>query len=299
MNMKVQSAPGLAVVSPLHLEDEDFLVIARLVREDFGLNLPLSKKDMVISRLGRRVRDLGLPDFASYVHRLSGRGQAEELRFLRSNLTTNVTRFFREDHHFTLMRDIAFPGFIAQARAGGRIRLWSAGCSAGQEPYSLALTLLDLAPDAPDLDILILATDIDPVILNTAARGSYPQSEMLAIPPPMRAHLDACDPPSPTEFTMNRAARALVRFAELNLVADWPMQGPMDVIFCRNVVIYFDADIQSTLWCRFSQSLDIGGYLVIGHSERLIGPANACFERIGNNVYRKVADLAAAEMTAL
>lgn len=299
MNAPVQTLGGTAVAGAARLSDADFLTIARLVREDFGLNLQINKKDMVISRLSRRVRDLGLPDFTSYVHRLSERGGAEELRHLRSFLTTNVTRFFREDHHFTLMRDTVLPDLIARARAGGRVRMWSAGCSAGQEPYSMALTLLDICPDASAHDIFILATDVDPLILETARAGTYPQEEAQSIPAPMRVHLTDCSSSEETEFTMGKSPRALIRFAELNLMEDWPMRGPMDVIFCRNVVIYFDSETQATLWGRFNQLLPIGGYLVLGHSERLTGPANDCFARVGNNSYRKIANARGAKDHAL
>jgi len=299
MNAPIQAMKGSAAVGTARLSDEDFLIIARLVREDFGLNLQLNKKDMVISRLGRRVKDLGLPDFNSYVQLLSGRGGAEELRYLRSSLTTNVTRFFREDHHFALMRETVFPDLVARARAGGRMRIWSAGCSAGQEPYSLALTLLDICPDAPEHDILILATDVDPVILQTASKGTYPQEEAQAIPPSMRVHLTDCIPGSGGEFALGKSPRALIRFAELNLMGAWPMRGPMDVIFCRNVVIYFDSETQARLWSRFSQLMPIGGYLVMGHSERLTGPANECFARVGNNAYRKIANAVGTNNHAL
>lgn len=292
MNAAMHTSAGGAGRGVDILSDDHFLVIARLVREDFGLNLHLNKKAMVVSRLGKHIKDRGFPDFRSYVELLSGSGKAQELRQLRSLLTTNVTRFFREDHHFAFMAHNVFPELVAHARQGGRVRLWSAGCSAGHEPYSLALSLLDICPDAADHDIAILATDIDPVILETAARGLYPLSEMQAIPPSMRTHLTETMGPAGAEFAIGNSVRSLVRIAELNLVDQWPMQRPLNVIFCRNVVIYFDAETQARLWARFSRMLPIGGVLVMGHSERLIGPANACFARVGNNVYRKIADLA-------
>jgi chemotaxis protein methyltransferase CheR len=274
-------------VGPLQLTDADFMVIAEIVHRDFGLHLPLNKKDLVVSRLGRRVKSLGLQDFASYARLLQSPAGEEEVQGLRTLLTTNVTRFFRENHQFTVLRDSVLPPLVARARAGGRVRLWSAGCSAGQEPYSLALTILDLCPEAPDLDLLILATDIDPEVLDQARAAIYPPDEADSIPASMQKHLVDRSPRPGGDFQIGDRARALVRIAELNLMRDWPMRGTLDVIFCRNVVIYFTPKDQTVLWQRFSAALPAGGHLFIGHSERLTGPASHDFDRLGNNVFRR------------
>jgi chemotaxis protein methyltransferase CheR len=223
-------------------------------------------------------------DFTAYCSLIESPDGEDERMQMLSALTTNVTHFFREDHHFRLLRDKVLPPLLAAARSGGRVRLWSAGCSAGQEPYSLAFTLLDLCPEAARLDIRILASDVDPDILRRAQDGLYPAEELKAIPAGMRDRFIDQDGTSPT-FRISDRARAIVRFAELNLMSEWPMHGPFDVIFCRNVAIYFDKQTQARLWQRFAGLTPPGGYLFLGHSERLSGPADAMFRSVGVTAY--------------
>lgn len=264
--------------------DADFARIARRAQAEFGLHLPPNKKDLVYSRLAKRLRQLGLRDFHSYCSLLEGPdGEAERTQML-SALTTNVTHFFREAHHFKLLRDQVLPPLIKAARERRRVRLWSAGCSAGQEPYSLAFTLLDMCPEAGKLDIKILATDVDPQILQRAEAGIYPGEEMKALPETARRWTEAQPDGG---FAVADKARDLVRFGLLNLIEDWPIKGPFDVIFCRNVAIYFDRDTQARLWNRFAGLLPAGGHLFIGHSERVAGPADAVLQSIGITAYRK------------
>ncbi len=202
-----------------------------------------------------------------------------------SALTTNVTHFMREEHHFRLLRETVLPPLLARVRSGNRLRLWSAGCSAGQEPYSLAFTLLALCPEAPRLDIRILATDVDPEILDRARAGNYRTEELSAIPEPARSqHVERSR--DGTCFSIGAAPRALIRFAELNLIEAWPMRGRFEIIFCRNVAIYFDKATQERLWSRFATMLAPGGHLFIGHSERISGEAEAQFRSVGVTVYR-------------
>jgi chemotaxis protein methyltransferase CheR len=196
-----------------------------------------------------------------------------------------VTQFFRENHHFDFLRDKLMPGFITKARAGQRVRFWSAGCSAGQEPYSLAMLILESCPDAAQLDIKILASDIDPRILDTARTGEYPVDQRIAIPAALHKFLA---PAQANEmFAIDTEPRKLISFAELNLIDDWPMRQGFDVIFCRNVAIYFDAPTQARLWHRFCQQTISDGHLFIGHSERLSGPALAQMRSVGITVYVK------------
>jgi chemotaxis protein methyltransferase CheR len=266
--------------------DADFAVISKRAHRDFGLHLPESKKDLVYSRLLRRLRQLGLADFQSYCAVIEGPdGDAERLTML-SALTTNVTHFMREEHHFRMLRETVLPPLIAAARAGRRVRLWSAGCSAGQEPYSLAFTLLGAFPDAAKFDIRILATDIDREVLDRAREGRYRNEERVAIPEPARSTLTEHARGS-SEFTIGPAARTLIGFGELNLIGAWPMRGPFDIIFCRNVAIYFDKATQERLWHRFAGLLAPGGHLFIGHSERVSGRAETVFRNVGVTVYRR------------
>jgi chemotaxis protein methyltransferase CheR len=284
MRPAASPADPVSATAPQTLTDADFTAIARRAYQDFGLHLPSSKKDLVYSRLAKRLRHLGLRDFRAYCSLIESPGGAEERMQMLSALTTNVTHFFREDHHFRLLRETVLPPLLAAARAGGRVRIWSAGCSAGQEPYSLAFTVLDLCPDAARLDIRILASDVDPAILQRAQDGLYPAEELKAIPAGMRERFLDQDSATPT-FRINERARAIVRFAELNLMSDWPMRGPFDIIFCRNVAIYFDKQTQARLWQRYAALTPPGGYLFLGHSERLSGPAEAMYRSAGVTAY--------------
>lgn len=282
--------PASTGVTGHRFTDADFTAIARLAQQDFGLHLTGAKKDLVYSRLTRRLRNLGLSDFHSYCLILESPGGAVERMAMLSALTTNVTHFFREEHHFNTLRDTVLPPLIAAARRGGRVRLWSAGCSAGQEPYSLALTILDLCPDAARFDIRILATDVDPVILARAEAGIYRDDEVKSLPETLQGRYLQPVPNHPNHFAIAAKPRALIRFGALNLMSDWPIRGPFDVIFCRNVAIYFDTETQSRLWTRLADLLSPEGHLFIGHSERLAGPACLQFAGSGVTTYRKTAD---------
>jgi chemotaxis protein methyltransferase CheR len=264
--------------------DADFGVIAKRAHQEFGLHLTEAKKDLVYSRLTKRLRQLGITDFRDYV-RLLEEDEAERVHML-SALTTNVTQFFREDHHFKTLRDTVLPGLIAKARQGGRVRIWSAGCSAGQEPYSLAFTLLEVFPEAAKHDIRILATDVDPAILARATAGIYDGDEAKSLPAAIKDRFATISEKG--SLTVGPQARALISFGELNLMAAWPFRGLFDVIFCRNVAIYFDKDTQAQLWQRFGSQLAQDGYLFIGHSERLNGPASGQFQSCGVTSYRKL-----------
>jgi chemotaxis protein methyltransferase CheR len=244
---------------------EDFNRIAALCYERAGILLPPAKQDHVYSRLSRRLRSLGLKSFDAYLKQLTGPNGVEEQRQMISALTTNVTRFFREPHHFEHLRTEVLPELAARARAGGRVRLWSAGCASGEEPYSLAFTLLRALPDAARLDVRILATDIDPEVLAAASSGVYSEDAAHNLP-------DWVDPAmasrAPDELKITPAVRRLVDFRPLNLVRPFPMKGPFDVIFCRNVAIYFDAPTQAVVWNSFIGVLQPGSQMYIGHSER-------------------------------
>jgi chemotaxis protein methyltransferase CheR len=158
---------------------------------------------------------------------------------------------------------------VSRVKAGGRLRIWSAGCSTGQEPYSIALTLLAAMPDAADHDVKILATDIDPNVIATAKAAAYAESLIEAIPPQVRSRWLERDPTAKDVWRVGEKARRLVTLRELNLMGQWPMKGPFDAIFCRNVVIYFDEASQERIWSRFAGLMRPGGRLYVGHSERV------------------------------
>ncbi len=259
---------GLLVEGEFPLTERDFNRISRILHEDSGIHLTAGKAALVYSRLARRLRLLGLSSFREYCALLSGTESADERRAMLSALTTNLTRFFREPHHFEHLRNHLLVRLKSAAASGRRVRIWSAGCSTGEEPYSIAMTLLDAIPEAARLDIRILATDIDPRVIATAERGRYAAEAMTQTPVAMRQKLlEEGD-----WVTIADEVRALVAFRVLNLMADWPMRGQFDVIFCRNVAIYFDEQTQSRLWARFADKLVDRGVFYAGHSERVSEP---------------------------
>jgi chemotaxis protein methyltransferase CheR len=263
---------------------EDFRQIAALLYEQAGITLSPAKATLVYSRLAKRVRGLGLSTFADYCALIESPQGADERSNMLNALTTNVTRFFREPHHFEHLRNQVLAPRLDALKAGGRLRLWSAACSTGQEPYSIALTVLSMLPDAPRLDIKILATDIDSKVLAQARQGRYEPDLIDAIPADMRNRWMSRGAQG---WSFGDAVRALVSFKELNLIGAWPLKGPFDAIFCRNVVIYFDEATQETVWSRFAPLLAPEGRLYIGHSERVGGAAAANYVNDGLTVYRR------------
>jgi chemotaxis protein methyltransferase CheR len=264
---------------------EDFRQIAAIMYDQAGISLADSKATLVYSRLAKRLRILGMDSFSAYCALvLQDREEAQNM--LRA-LTTNVTRFFREPHHFDDLRETVLLPMADEIRRGGRLRLWSAACSTGQEPYSMALTVLSVFPDAANLDIKILATDIDSNVVATGKAAVYDESQIEPVPGPVRNQFFERDPSSKGMWRVGAAARSMVSFKELNLIGDWPMKGPFHAVFCRNVVIYFDEPTQERIWTRFAPLIADGGRLYIGHSER-VPASNTSFESNGLTSYRKV-----------
>ena len=264
--------------------EEDFHRIAAMAYEDAGIALSVAKATLVYSRLAKRLRVLRMDSFADYCDLVSSPTGASERRTMLAGLTTNVTRFFREPHHFDHLRDKVLPGLIARARGGGRVRLWSCACSSGQEPYSLAMTLLAAMPDATKYDIKILASDIDGNVVRQAREGVYSEPLLEGVPADFRRRYTSGAADS---IAMAPELRELIVFRELNLIGDWPMKGLFDAIFCRNVAIYFDDGTQALLWDRLAYRIDPGGLLYIGHSERVAGPAADVLTLEGITTYRK------------
>jgi chemotaxis protein methyltransferase CheR len=279
------SKPGAVAAGEFGFERSDFEFIAAAIYEDAGIHLPATKANLVYSRLAKRLRALGLENFRDYCALVGSENGASERAQMIAALTTNVTRFFREPHHFDHLKDNLLAPAVKDIKSGGRLRIWSAGCSSGQEPYSIALTVLGALPDARAYNVRILATDINPHVLETARRGVYTAEELTSVPQELRrSWMEAAGPGS---SKLDEGPRALITFRQLNLIGAWPMRGPFDAIFCRNVVIYFDEKTQMRMLNRMSSLLRPGGYLYLGHSERLIGPAEALFKIDGTTVYRK------------
>ncbi|MCM2396090.1 protein-glutamate O-methyltransferase CheR [Rhizobium sp. S95] len=269
------------------LTRRDLNEIAAMIYSDAGISLNDSKASLVYSRLSKHIRNLGLSGFRAYCNLVASPEGAVERREMLSHLTTNFTRFFRENHHFDHLRTEVLPDLINRAKAGGRVRIWSAACSDGQEPYSIALTVLSLLPNAADYDFKILATDIDPKILALAKAGCYDETALETVSPAMRKQwFREVDVNGRRKFQIDDRVKRLITFNELNLMSQWPFKGQFDVIFCRNVVIYFDEPTQMRIWTRFAGQLPEGGHLYIGHSERVSGEAKNNFDNIGITTYR-------------
>jgi chemotaxis protein methyltransferase CheR len=266
----------------------DFLQIAEIMRAETGISLSDVKAPLVYSRLVRRLRHLGMESFRQYCVLVSEQGNPEREQLIAA-LTTNVTRFFREKHHFTHFSERVLPELLAKARKGARLRFWSAGCSTGEEPYSMALCILALMPDAWSFDIKILATDINKNVLKTAKRGLYSPASLSGIDPKsLHTYFESIDANGQEAWRVGNELARLVSFRELNLISDWPMRHRYHAIFCRNVAIYFEETIRSAFWNRFAALLAPNGVLYIGHSER-IADARQRFQCEGNTIYRLIA----------
>ena len=264
----------------------DFRQIAAVVHAEAGIVLSDSKVNLVYSRLAKRLRLIGLRSFRDYCTLIERSDGADERQAMIAAMTTNVTRFFREPHHFDYLKRMVLPSLIQSARNGRRLRIWSAGCSSGEEPYSIAITLLEEMPDAGEHDVLVLASDIDPNMLERGQRGTYGAHQVDTVPVALRGKwFKAEKTGSDVNYAVDRRVHDLVRFKELNLLGNWPMKGRFDLIFCRNVMIYFDEPTQNDIWRRFADSLHPHGHLFIGHSER-ISTDKQPFELVAQTTYR-------------
>jgi chemotaxis protein methyltransferase CheR len=284
-------APAAPVIADPRREfafsDADFQDLARLAYEHAGIVLGESKRNLVYSRLSRRLRTLNLDSFGKYREHLAG--NPREVENFVNSLSTNHTKFFRESHHFDHFRTHVGSHFVQTARGNtaARLRIWSAGCSSGEEPYTIGVVLREQVPDIARYDARMLATDIDTDILAKAARGEYPKAILEEIPSNYHGYFEpAGGAKGASTLVVSEEIRALVAYRQLNLLGQWPIKGLFDAIFCRNVMIYFDGPTKSKLVERFTQQLKPGGWLYIGHSESLIG-SHPGLQLVGRTIYRR------------
>lgn len=271
------------------LGEAEFHYLRSFVLEQCGISLGDHKRQLVQGRLFRRLRALGLSTFESYCELLR-RDPHSELGELASAISTNVTSFFREVHHYDLLTNELLPRWLKEKRRDGdRLRIWSAGCSTGEEPYALAMVLAEaLEQTGSKLDAKILATDLSPQALATAREGIYTLERLVGISEERcRRWMLRGSGEYEGLACVHPRLRELVTIEPLNLLHPWPMRGPFDAIFCRNVVIYFDQPTKQRLFNRYADLLPPGGHLFLGHSESLHG-INDQFELIGRTVYRKL-----------
>ena len=288
----MRATEGVVRIAPAQpdttLSDADFGFIRDFVYQHCGIALSEQKRQLVQGRLVRRLRALGLKDFAGYCQLLQNDPDSE-LGELASAISTNVTAFFREMHHYDLLVDELLPQWLEhKRRQGDRLRIWSAGCSTGEEPYALAMVLAEaMERTGSKVDARILATDLSPQALETARRGVYALDRLGGVSEERRRRWFLRGEGDYDGLaSVHPRLRELVSILPLNLLHDWPMQGPFDAIFCRNVVIYFDKPTKEKLFKRYAQLLPVGGYLFLGHSESMHGLSNE-FDLIGRTVYRK------------
>jgi chemotaxis protein methyltransferase CheR len=268
----------------------DFQTIMRIVYERSGIVLSANKRDMAYARLVQRLRTLGLNSFREYCELLSNGKGGDETGYLINAITTNLTKFFREPYHFDHLRQHALPQIVKSTGGGTpRVKVWSAGCSSGEEPYSIAMTALAARSQAGrDWDVQILATDLDTATLEQAKAGIYSKTSLEAVPTPMRERFfDAHAHTKPGRVRVSPQVQSLVTFKQLNLIKPWPSNMSFDAIFCRNVAIYFDAKTKASLIDRFHSLLRDGGWLYIGHSESLHDHQHK-FKLIGRTIYQKI-----------
>ena len=273
------------------ISDQEFRLFQELVKAHTGIDLSEHKRSLVASRLGRRLRALSLPSFRSYYGFLNGDSGQEELENFINAITTNKTDFYREPLHFDFLGNDFLPALKARAARNGerRIRIWSAGCSTGEEPYTIAITLREGIENLLTWDIRILASDIDTQVLAQAAQGIYPAERIAEIPRPILQRYFLRGVGSQAGLVqVAREVQRLVTFRRINLQEEpWPIRTAFDCIFCRNVIIYFDKPTQRRLTDRFADYLKDDGYLFLGHSESLYGVSNR-FGFLRNTIYRKM-----------
>jgi len=249
----------------LKLSEKQFRHISNTVYKVSGIDLHQGKEELVKARLLKRLRSLRLGNFEHYLQYLEQDQSGRETQAMVDVLTTNKTNFFRESEHLDFLRTDILPKLNQE-----KIRIWSAGCSSGEEPYSIAITLSEALSDMGKTDLKILGTDISDRMLDRARQGVYEQELLKTLPPQIAGrYFDLHPGKSARLYQVNSRIQSLVSFARLNLMEEWPMAGPFDVIFCRNVMIYFDKPTQERLVRRFWPLIKEGGYLMVGHSESL------------------------------
>lgn len=270
--------------------DRDFNKIRDLVSQHTGISLSEAKRDMVYSRLARRLRRLDLGNFNDYCQLLEAGEANDELGHFTNAVTTNLTSFFREPHHFEYLGKQLLPELLRAKSNEKRLRIWSAGCSTGEEPYSIAITLLENLPrNNTEWDVKILATDLDTNVLDTARRGIYADERMKNVDERrQRRWFRRGRGENNGLLQVKPELQQLITFKQLNLMQEWPLKGSFDIIFCRNVIIYFDKPTQSVLMARYADLMADHGKLFLGHSETLYRVTER-FKLMGQTIYEKTA----------
>ncbi len=264
------------------MSDDNFNLIKKVAYSLTGISLSDHKKNMIYGRLARRMRSLSLSDFDQYCDLIAASESEEHAEFVNA-ITTNLTSFFRESHHFEYLESSILPELYRKNIDSKRIRIWSAGCSTGEEAYSIAM-VLRCHSMFNSWDVKILASDLDSNVVAKGKRGVYPTERADAIEQRYRRYLSVNSVDDLVR--VKDSVREIITFKQLNLLSPWPMKGPFDLIFCRNVVIYFDVETQRTLFDRYAEILRSDGHLFIGHSESLHNITRR-FSPLGRTIYQR------------
>lgn len=268
------------------LTPDAFGHIRTLVMENTGIVINENKRELIYSRLSKRLRSLDLRSFDEYLRVLDRGNNRQEMVAFINAITTNLTAFFRENHHFEFLRDKGIPELAKRTGPNGTIRVWSAGCSTGEEPYSIAMTFAETLGFS-GVDWRILATDIDTEVLATAIRRIYSEERVTGISPPtLKRWFRRGTGPNAGRVQVSPDIAERITFKQLNLIQPLPFKQKFDIIFCRNVVIYFDLETQKRIFNNYANLLSDNGLLFIGHSESLFKITDR-FDSIGHTIYRK------------
>ncbi|MDD2390768.1 MAG: protein-glutamate O-methyltransferase CheR [Desulfobacterales bacterium] len=276
----------------LELSDKDFALFRSLVYEKCGINLHEGKKELVRARLGKRLRQTHFKKFSQYYKYLIEEDTGDELIEMLNAISTNLTSFFRESKHFDFLTEEALPSYASRLPSDRSrpLRVWSAGCSSGEEPYSIAIQLCEYLKSAATRDIHILATDISTKVLSTAVGGIYQEAQTGTISKELlRKYFQKGLGKWQGHYRIKAFVRNMVEFRRLNLMEPFSFHQPFDIIFCRNVMIYFDKKGQQTVIDKFYKHLVRGGYLFIGHSESLMSTKHR-FKYVQPTIYLKNTD---------
>lgn len=277
------------VLQQVDLSNRDFERIQRAVYDHCGINLTSEKRELVRARLSKMLRHHQLSSYEEYLDQVLAEPSGAGFTIFIDRLSTNLTSFFREQRHFEYLQNSLIPRLLHEAAGTHRIRLrgWSAACSSGEEPYSLAMTLLEALPNAQRIDLKILASDISTAVLRKASEGRYPVERLAQVPPVLqKKYFTPVRDSSGPGLLANQELRNMLLFKQLNLTKEWPITTPLDFIFCRNVLIYFDQPTRQRLITRFHRILKPGGVLFIGHSESLSSIQHK-FKSVSPAIYAK------------
>ncbi len=281
------SANALKREREFQFTERDFKRIQQLVSQHTGISLSDAKRDMVYSRLARRLREVDIQDFGSYCSLIDSPEGEDELLNFTNAITTNLTSFFRESHHFEYLQKTLLPELMKTNADTRRIRIWSAGCSTGEEPYSLAIAIREVIPENSGWDIKILATDLDSNVLAKGQSGIYDVERVSGLDKRRVSNWFLRGKGDKSNLVrVHPSLQEMITFNRLNLMNEWPIKGPFDFMFCRNVVIYFDKPTQSVLFDRYANLLVDDACLFLGHSETMFKVCDR-FKLIGNTIYQK------------